>query len=401
MTSADPAPEVEPEPSRCQVSAAAAPPAESELGPATGSRVGPVRFASPIDAFMFGEHRITSPLARPRPVRQFTGRITADGSSGYRAEPNRYHLYAGPFCPRSHRATITLALTGLADVVSASYVDGLRDGRGWAFRERTGADPVNGFTLVRQAYEATEPGYDGNVSIPVLWDRRGGRIVSNNADIIDVDLATAFTDTSTDTTASHSARAGVDLYPVRARDRIDELSRHITAVDQTVTRAVYHEAARHELRAALRELDHRLATRRYLVGNALTLADIRLWVLLVRYDAGPNANGAAGPKLTSYTHLWAYARDLYTHPAFSDTTDFAAFTAPFTPLPDWTEPAERSHLSPPLAPAASTAHAVGHSRFTFGLGAPRLIETTAAYPFEQAPQAFAGPSKPVPPEERS
>jgi len=124
-----------------------------------------IGYATPIDASIHGEYRITAPAT---PVRRFADRI---GSPEHPAEAGRYHLYAGWFCPWSHRATIQRALNGLADVVSVSYVDGLRDGRGWAFRAGTGPDPINGFTLLRQAYESTEPGYTGPVSIPVLWDR--------------------------------------------------------------------------------------------------------------------------------------------------------------------------------------------------------------------------------------
>jgi putative glutathione S-transferase len=293
----------------------------------------PIRFASPIDAANFGEHRAGSPSTPLSSIHGFSDRITADGSSGYRAEPGRYHVYAGRFCPRSHRAVITLTFTGLIntgfDVLTVSFVDGMRDGRGWAFRERTGPDPINGFTLLREAYEASTPGYDGNISIPVLWDRRRNRIVSNNADTIDVDLATVF---------RSWAGPAAELYPEANREQIDCVSRTIAALDRTINRAVYHQVARDELVAMLRDLDRRLAGNRYLLGDVLTLADVRLWVLLVRYDAGPNAHGAAGPTLTHYPSLWAYARDLYAQPAFRATTDFAAFTAPLTPLPNWTEP---------------------------------------------------------------
>ena len=85
-------------------------------------------------------------------------------------------------------------LLGLEDVISLSAVDPVRDGRGWAFREGDGhgLDPVNGFSFLREAYEATEPGYDGHVSVPVLWDKQAGRIVSNNFPDITIDLDTQF-----------------------------------------------------------------------------------------------------------------------------------------------------------------------------------------------------------------
>lgn len=287
------------------------------------------RYASPIDAFTYGEYRITATTEPGPRRRRFDGRV---GSQRFRAEPGRYHLYAGWFCPRSHRATIVRALHGLADVVSVSYVHGLRDARGWAFREPTGPDPVSGFTLLRQAYEAGEVGYAGPVTVPVLWDRATGRIVTNDPDTIDVDLATAF---------ATWAMPGADTYPVAHRPEIDEANRHVQALGQLITRAVYQQGARTELRSALRDLDRRLAGRRYLVGERLTLADVRLWVLLVRYDVGANATGAAGPPLASFADLWTYARGLYAHPAFRTTTDFSSFAAPLTPLPEWDAPVRR------------------------------------------------------------
>ena len=170
--------------------------------------------ASPVDFDTYGDYMVKAP-ARPdgafvRPLYRFQDRVTADGSSGYRAEPGRYHLYVSLACPWAHRAVIVRGLLGLEDVVTLSVVDPIRDGRGWAFREGQGftADPVNGFTLLREAYEATEPGYDGHVSVPVLWDRETGRIVSNNFPDITISLATEF---------GQWAKPGADLYPAGLR----------------------------------------------------------------------------------------------------------------------------------------------------------------------------------------
>ncbi len=170
-------------------------------------------FASPVDIAAYGEYRVTRRPGDDRPLYRFTGRITADGSSGFRAEPGRYHLYAGWFCPWSQRTTIQRQLNGLDDVISVSYVDDRRDGRGWAFRDHRGPDPVNGFRLLREAYEATEPGFDGHVSVPTLWDRATGRIVSNDYRFIGIDLATQF---------GHWSN-GADTFPSDRLDEIDEL----------------------------------------------------------------------------------------------------------------------------------------------------------------------------------
>ena len=187
-----------------------------------GSAAGPARaggraeeqanYASPVDYDRYGHYGqgrgFDSGSSFHRPRYQFRGRITADGSSGYRAEPGRYHLYIAWGCPWAQRTAIVRKLKDLEDVVSLSYVDDVRDGRGWAFRERRGGDPVNGFTLLAEAYEATEPGYRGHVSVPALWDRQTGKLVSNNFPDITIDLDTQF---------EAWAVGSADLYPPATR----------------------------------------------------------------------------------------------------------------------------------------------------------------------------------------
>jgi hypothetical protein len=144
------------------------------------------------------------------------GRISDDGSTAFAAESGRYHLYFSLYCPWAQRPLIALKLRGLEDVVSWSAVDPVRDGRGWAFREGAGhgPDPVNGFTLLRDAYLATDPTFDGHVSVPALWDRATRRLVSNHYATMTVDLETCFTEL---------ADPSVELYPEgTARDRRGE-----------------------------------------------------------------------------------------------------------------------------------------------------------------------------------
>jgi len=283
------------------------------------------RLASPVDTVTFGEYTIRHDPDRP--LIRFTGRITDEGE--FTARPSRYHLYGGWFCPWSHRVAITRELAGLRSVVTASYVDGSRDGRGWAFRETYGPDPVNGFTLLRQAYEATEEGFDGHVSVPTLWDRFSCRVVSNDHHGIALDLATKF---------RHLAEPLVETYPEALREQIDELDSWLgPAVNQGISAAAQgDEKAVATLLEAFEQLDDRLADSRYLLGDALTQADIRLWVTLARYDVGANATRSINPGLPEYSNLWAYARRLYTIPAFRTATDFAAFSRPGAQLPDWT-----------------------------------------------------------------
>ena len=189
------------------------------------------RYASPVDYEAYGEYGPGRGFERgqsfQRPRYRFQGRITADGSSGYQAEPGRYHLYISWGCPWAQRTAIVRKLMGLEDVVSLSYVDDQRDGRGWAFRERRGPDPVNGFRFLAEAYEATEPGYDGHVSVPALWDRKTSRLVSNNFPDITIDLGTQF---------GPWADPALDLYPMALRAEINALNERVY---QTVNNGTY------------------------------------------------------------------------------------------------------------------------------------------------------------------
>jgi len=317
-------------------------PASIERSPA--SATGRPQYASPVDRERYGEYRITQDPADPRPRYRFTGRLIAPASARpdtrFVAEPGRFHLYSGWFCPWAQRSTLVVALAGLEDVVSVSYVDGKRDARGWAFRESTGPDPVNGFTLLREAYEATEPGFDGHVSVPTLWDRQIHRVATNDYGTLDADLATAFGEWS---------RTGVELYPEDLREEIDTLERWLRpTVNRGVSRAkgdgAEAHAARHRIQVAFAQLEQTFAQSRYLLGDRLTLADVRLFVTLVRYDRQANAAGRIGPPLPHFPNLWAYARDLFQQKAFRETTRFDSFTAGTSAneFPNWDEPVVRA-----------------------------------------------------------
>ena len=308
------------------------------------------RYASPVDPERYGTYRVPQRPDDPRPLYRFTGRLTADGSSGFPVEPGRYHLYAGWFCPWSQRVVLELAVNGLlsspaddlrphqgvlafpggeggrppSEVISVSYVDDARDGRGWAFRETHGADPVNGFRLLRDAYEATEPGFDGHISVPTLWDTHTGRVVSNDFRTLGLDVATEF---------GAFRWPGIDTYPVGLRDEIEELDAWVgPAVNSGVGRAAgtgpEAEQARADLLAAFARLDARVADRAFLVGHGVTEADIRLWVTLVRYDVQANADGRIGPPLRAFPHLARYTAWLAELPSFRSTTRWTSFAAP-------------------------------------------------------------------------
>ena len=316
----------------------------------TAERAASPRYASPVDFGAYGHYGagrgFDQGQAFQRPRYPFRGRITADGSSGYRAEPGRYHLYISWGCPWAQRTAIVRKLKGLEDVVSLSYVDDQRDGRGWAFRARRGPDPVNGFTLLAQAYEATEPGFPGHISVPVLWDRQAAAIVSNNFPDITIDLGTQF---------GAWGDPSVDLYPAALRGEIDALNERVyeTVNDGTyrvagATTEQDYEQLRGRLTGTLEYLEDRLSASRYLFGPAVTEADVRLWPTLARFDLGYNPMAKISERrLVDFPVLWAYARDLYQRPAFRETTEFSSFARFGTgPVPsfvneaDWRIPVE-------------------------------------------------------------
>jgi putative glutathione S-transferase len=286
------------------------------------------------------------------------GRFTADGASGFKAEPGRYHLYVSLACPWAHRTLIVRALLGLEDVISYSVVDPVRDERGWAFTADY-PDPVNGYQFLSQAYLATDPEFDARFTVPTIWDRQTGHLVTNNFPDITVDFETQFT-------AFHKPGAP-DLYPEPLRSEIDAISEVIyhdvnNGVYKTgfaTTQQAYEEAF-DALFNRLDWLEDRLSRQRFLVGDQLTEADVRLWVTLVRFDAVYHGHFKCNRnKLIEFPNLWAYARDLYSLPAFGGTTNFDHIKrhyymthptlnptriVPKGPATDWSAPAGRDAL---------------------------------------------------------
>lgn len=251
-------------------------------------------------------------------------RITADGSSGFAAQPGRYHLYVSLACPWAHRTIIVRRLLGLEEVISMSVVDPVRDERGWAFTDGPGhsRDPINGFAFLSEAYLATDPGFSGRYTVPCLWDRQTGRLVTNNFPDITIDFETQFT-------AYHRPGAP-DLYPAHLREEIDAVN---DVIYEDVNNGVYqagfatsqsaYEQAFDALFARFDWLEDRLARQRYLAGAQLTEADVRLFPTLVRFDAVYQYHFKCNlRRLVDYPNLWAYTRDLYQRPGFGDTTNF-------------------------------------------------------------------------------
>jgi len=254
---------------------------------------------------------------------RFTDRITADGSSGWPAEPGRYRLVVSLACPWAHRSVIVRRLLGLEDAISLAVVDPIRDEGGWRFTlDPGGRDPVLGIGFLADAYRATDPDYAGRVTVPSVLDLLTGRVVTNDYPQISLDL-------STEWTAYHRDGAPA-LYPQQLREEIDAVNAEIYRdVNNGVYRCGFatsqesYEEAFTVLFARLDGLSERLASRRYLVGETITEADVRLFATLVRFDAVYHGHFKCNRhKLTELPVLWAYARDLYQTPGFGDTVDF-------------------------------------------------------------------------------
>jgi putative glutathione S-transferase len=254
----------------------------------------------------------------------FNGWVTADGRSGFPAVAGRYHLYVSLACPWAHRTIIVRALKGLEGAIGMTVVDPIRDERGWAFRPGPGtsADPVNGFAFLAEAYAATDPGYRGRVTVPVLWDTQTKRIVSNNDDHLMRMLETEF-----DAVATHH---DLDFYPEEHRAEIDALNGEIyERVNNGVYRAGFatrqdvYEAAAAGVFDELDRLDARLADRRFLVGPEPVESDWRLFVTLIRFDAVYVGHFKCNlRRIADYPNLSGYLRDLYQFRNVASTVDF-------------------------------------------------------------------------------
>jgi putative glutathione S-transferase len=230
-------------------------------------------------------------------------------------EPGRYHLYVASACPWCHRTIIVRRLKRLEDAVGISFLDPIRDARGWAFSGGLYTDPIEGMSFLAEAYIRSDPAYAGHFSAPVLWDREAGRIVNNESS----EIIRMFN-------TSPLAR-GPELYPESLRGEIDATNERVYA---TVNNGVYrcgfarsqraYEHAFATLFESLDWLEDVLAGRRYLLGDEPTEADWRLFPTLVRFDAVYHGHFKCNlRRLIDYDALWGYTRDLFSVSGVGDT----------------------------------------------------------------------------------
>jgi glutathionyl-hydroquinone reductase len=253
----------------------------------------------------------------------FRDRITADGSSGFKAEPGRYQLYVAHGCPWAHRTLIYRSLKKLKGAITVAYsIPGLRQ-QGWTFEDDPAfpdctPDALNGFHYLHEAYTASDSRYTGKVTVPTLWDSKTRRIVNNESSEIIRMLDSEFADIAGD---------GPDFYPKPLRAEIDRLNDLIYAnVNNGVYRCGFaktqaaYEAAYDALFATLDELEARLSRQRYLLGRTITEADWRLFPTLVRFDVAYFSLFRCNrQRIADYPNLSNYMRELYQLPGIAET----------------------------------------------------------------------------------
>jgi len=251
------------------------------------------------------------------------GAAGPSGTGGFKAEAGRYHLYVSHACPWANRTMIFRAIKGLKDMISTSVVHWFMDKDGWTFEPADGVvgDPIHNAQFLWQVYVAAEAKYNGRVTVPVLWDKKTGTIVSNESEEIIRMFNSAFD--------GIGAKKG-DYYPKELRDEINDINRRIysnvnNGVYKTgfaTSQSVYGEEVK-KLFDTLEWLEDRLSKSRYLIGQTITESDWRLFTTLIRFDMVYVGHFKCNIKrIADFPNIFAYVRELYQHPGVAGTVNF-------------------------------------------------------------------------------
>jgi putative glutathione S-transferase len=260
---------------------------------------------------------------------QYRHWITADGqagqtgAAGFVAETDRYHLYVSLACPWAHRTLVFRELKQLQNIISVSVVHPDMLDKGWTFESNfdgSTGDDLYQYQYAYEIYTRDNPNYSGRVTVPILWDKKSQRIVSNESSEIIRMMNTAF---------NHLTNNHDDYYPTALRSEIDTINKTVyEKINNGVYRAGFattpaaYEKAVEQLFLALDDIDKTLSVQRYLVGDTLTEADWRLFTTLVRFDAVYVGHFKCNlQRITDYPHLSEYLRDLYQHKNIKQTVN--------------------------------------------------------------------------------
>ncbi len=257
-----------------------------------------------------------------RTTTTFRDAVRDDPDARFRPAAGRYHLYVARACPWAHGAAMVRSLMGLDDAITMDVVDPVRIDDGWEFAPEKAdctPDSIHGADYLRDVYTAADPEYTGRVTVPVLWDREEETIVNNESIEIMQFLSDAFQDLGN----------GVDLYPEGLRDEVDAV---VEAIYDPINNGVYragfadsqaaYEDAVADLFDALDHWNEVLADQRYLVGDRLTLADLRLFATLVRFDSVYHTHFKCNrARIVDYEHLWGHTREIYQLPGVAETVN--------------------------------------------------------------------------------
>ena len=254
-------------------------------------------------------------------------RNTISKTGDYPAEKDRYHLYVSLACPFAHRTLIVRRLKGLKKVISHTVVDYLKLENGWQFNADVRCcekDPIFDANFLREVYMKASLDYDGRITVPVLFDKKSNTIVNNESSEIIRMLNTEFNDF-----CETEEQRKLDLYPESLRDRIEEINAWIYPyINLGVYRSGFatsqlaYETAVQELFEHLGTVEDILSKQRYLIGDRLTEADVRLYTTLIRFDPVYHGHFKCNKKrIIDYPNIWNYIRELYQIPEFGETTD--------------------------------------------------------------------------------